>query len=52
MPLELRPDAVWLAIVQGFAQHVKYDAEALRNKFVTHDGEKELDLTSPRLVLD
>ncbi|WP_437841812.1 DUF4419 domain-containing protein [Sorangium sp. So ce1153] len=41
-PLALTPDAVWLAIAQGFAAHVKANAERLRGKFVRHEGQAEL----------
>jgi hypothetical protein len=37
-PLVLTPDAIWLAIAQGFAQHVNENAERLRGKFVRHQG--------------
>jgi hypothetical protein len=37
-PLVLTPDAVWLCIAKGFAQHVKAKAERLRGKFVRHEG--------------
>ena len=38
-PLALSPDAVWLAIAQGFAMHVNANAERLRGKFVRHAGQ-------------
>lgn len=37
-PLVLSPDAVWLTIAQGLAAHVNNNAEALRSRFVSHDG--------------
>src|SRR5689334_11391555 len=37
-PLVLSPDAIWLAIAQGFAQHVNANAERLRGKFVRYEG--------------
>ncbi|MBK8257736.1 MAG: DUF4419 domain-containing protein [Polyangiaceae bacterium] len=37
-PLVLSPDDVWLCLAQGFATHVKLHAEALRGRFVKHDG--------------
>lgn len=40
--LTLSPDHVWLAISQGFATHVERNAEALRARFVRHEGKKEL----------
>lgn len=41
-PLTLSPDAIWLAIAQGFAQHVNANAERLRGKFVRHAGRVEI----------
>lgn len=41
-PLTLGPDDIWLAIAQGFALHVNANAEALRGRFVQHEGKKEL----------
>lgn len=38
MPLTLAPDDVWLCIAQGFANHVNANAEALRKRFVDHEG--------------
>jgi Domain of unknown function (DUF4419) len=35
-PLVLTPDAVWLAIAQGFAAHVAAHAETLRSRVVSH----------------
>jgi hypothetical protein len=52
VPLELTPDSVWLAIVQGFSQHIKCNAERLRHLFVNHDGQKQLVFTNPSLLLD
>ena len=41
-PLCLSPDAVWLTIAQGFAQHVRLNSEKLRERFVRHSGKKVL----------
>src|ERR1700728_559348 len=38
-PLALSPDAIWLALAQGFAMHVHANAERLRGKFVRHEGQ-------------
>jgi hypothetical protein len=43
-PLVLTPDAVWLTIAQGVAQHVRLNAEALRHRLVRHTGRKKLVL--------
>ncbi|MEU8804220.1 DUF4419 domain-containing protein [Spirillospora sp. NPDC048819] len=41
-PLVLSPDAVWLTIMQGLAQHVRLRAEELRPRLVGHAGRKRL----------
>lgn len=41
-PLIISPDAVWFCLAQGFAQHVAMNAEALRRRFVAHEGKKKL----------
>jgi hypothetical protein len=41
-PLVLSPDMIWVAILQGLAQHVKNNAEQLRDRFVSHSGRKAL----------
>jgi hypothetical protein len=41
-PLVLTPDAVWLTIAQGVAQHVRLHAEELRPRLVSHAGRKRL----------
>lgn len=41
-PLVLSPDAVWLTIAQGVAQHVRLHAEELRPMLVGHAGRKRL----------
>ncbi len=43
-PLVLSPDAVWLTIAQGVAQHVRLHAETLRPKLVRHAGRKRLEV--------
>lgn len=50
-PLVLSPDAVWLTLAQGFAHHVNLNAEALRERFVRHQGKKTLVVQHPALVL-
>lgn len=46
-PLEISPDMMWLMIAQGFALHVKENAEDLRKIFVDHEGQVNLDV--PRI---
>ncbi|MEV6930763.1 DUF4419 domain-containing protein [Dactylosporangium sp. NPDC051485] len=44
-PLVLSPDAVWLTIAHGVAQHVRLHAEHLRPRLVRHTGKKRLTVT-------
>lgn len=41
-PLILSPDIIWLTIAQGLAHHIDQNAETLRDKFVYHEGKKDL----------
>ncbi|MBQ0047907.1 MAG: DUF4419 domain-containing protein [Prevotellaceae bacterium] len=50
-PLILSPDDVWLCISQGFAQHVNQNAEALRDKLVSHEGKITLSVETSQLLL-
>lgn len=43
-PLVLTPDAIWLTIARGIAQHVKLHAEELRPLLVRHEGKKRLEV--------
>jgi hypothetical protein len=51
-PLVLSPDAVWLTIAQGIAQHVRLHAEALRGRLVRHDGRKRLTVVADAIPDD
>ncbi|MBS0202167.1 MAG: DUF4419 domain-containing protein [Planctomycetes bacterium] len=42
--LVLSPDMLWLAILQGIAQHVHVDPEASRDTFVPHQGRKKVEI--------
>jgi hypothetical protein len=44
-PLVLSPDAVWLTIAQGVAQHIRLHAEELRPRLVRHTGRRRLTVT-------
>jgi len=48
--LVLSPDVIWLTIAQGLANHVDQNAELLREKFVYHEGKKELVISRPDFV--
>jgi len=43
-PLRLSPDHIWITIEQGLATHVRLNAEALRERFVSHEGQLRLEL--------
>jgi hypothetical protein len=50
-PLVIRPDDVWFCIAQGFAAHVNENAEALRPRFVRHEGKLTLTVARPDFIL-
>ena len=41
-PIRIKPDDIWLLIVQAFSNHVNANSEELRNLFVNFDGKKTL----------
>jgi hypothetical protein len=43
-PLKISPSVVWLTILQGFATYVSTNAEALRDKFVVHEGKQTIEI--------
>jgi hypothetical protein len=51
-PIVLSPDAIWLLISQGFAQHVNANAEKLRRYFVDFDGKLTLIVETSTVTLD
>lgn len=51
-PFVLSPDALWLVICQGFAQHVDHNAEALRHLFVDFDGKQTIQVYSDDISLN
>jgi hypothetical protein len=51
-PLVLSPDAVWLTLAQGFAQHVRLNAQALLARLVRHQGRETLSLWVDELPQD
>lgn len=50
-PLVLSPDDVWLCLAQGFALHVEANAEALRSRFVRHEGQLTLTIIRDNFVM-
>ncbi len=51
LPLTISPDDVWFCLAQGFAHHVNANAEALRHRFVRHEGKAKLVVERPDFVL-
>ena len=51
-PLVLSPDCIWLTIVQGFARHVRENAESLRSRIVQHQGKAQLRVKTDSLGAD
>ena len=41
-PIRIKPDDIWLLIVQAFSNHVNANSEELRKYFVNFDGKKTL----------
>jgi hypothetical protein len=44
-PIRIKPDDIWLLIVQAFSNHVNANSEELRHYFVDFDGKKTLKVT-------
>ena len=43
-PIRIKPDDIWLLIVQAFSNHVNANSEELRNYFVNFEGKKTLSV--------
>ena len=41
-PIRIKPDDIWLLIVQAFSNHINANAEKLRHYFVNFDGKQKL----------
>ena len=50
LPLQLTPDHIWLAILQGFTTHIYMNFETYRKKFVDFDGQKTLTVIRDEFV--
>ena len=46
-PIRLKPDDIWLLIVQSFCNHVITNSEILREYFVNFEGKKTLEVIYP-----
>lgn len=44
LPIVFRPDDIWILLTFAFAKHVDANAEALRSRFVAHEGKKVLEI--------
>lgn len=51
LPLTFRPDDIWILLTYGFAKHVDANAEALRSRFVAHEGKKVLEIRVDHFVV-
>ncbi|RZK75594.1 MAG: DUF4419 domain-containing protein [Pedobacter sp.] len=51
-PFVLSPDMILLLLDQGFARHVKFNAEALRKHFVSQSGKLSLVIVNNKIKLD
>lgn len=43
-PIRIKPDDIWLLIVQCFSYHINANSERLRNCFVDFEGKKDLKI--------
>ena len=43
-PIRIKPDDIWLLIVQAFSHYVNQNSEELRNYFVNFEGKKTLEI--------
>ena len=51
-PIRIKPDDIWLLIVQAFSHHVNANSEELRNYFVDFDGKKTIEISYVDKVLN
>ena len=51
-PIIIKPDDIWLLIVQSFSHHVNINSEELRNMFVNFEGKKQLIVKSSLSTID
>ena len=47
LPIKIKPDDIWLLIIQAFYNHVNENSETLRHLFVDFEGKKELKVSYP-----
>ena len=46
-PIRIKPDDIWLLIVQGFSNHVNVNSEELRPFFVNFEGKQTIKIEYP-----
>lgn len=51
-PLKINPNVVWLTIAQGFSTYVSGNSEALRSKFVSFEGKKDIEVIRENFARD
>ena len=51
-PIRIKPDDIWLLIVQCFSHHVNKNSEKLRNYFVNFEGKKNLKVEIETLKIE
>lgn len=44
LPIRLKPDDIWLLIIQSFSNHINENSEKLRNMFVNFEGQKTITI--------
>jgi len=49
-PIRIKPDDIWLIIIQTFSTHVNTNSERLRGMFVSFEGKKEISIKYENLV--
>jgi hypothetical protein len=49
-PLVLSPDDIWLVVAQAFANHINVHAEELRSMFVSHQGQKYIEIRRDHFI--
>ena len=50
-PIRIKPDDIWLLIIQAFSYHINTNFDKLRNLFVNFDGKKTLRVINEGICL-
>jgi len=51
-PLVVKPDVIWVTILQGLSAHINSDPEKYRKLLVAHEGKEELEVVDDALPPD